>query len=89
MKNLIYLLTLLLVTSTFAQNKKEEDLKVGLVLSGGGAKGLAHIGALKVIEDSEADLVILDVNLPIMDGIEICKLLRETSSMPVIMLTAR
>ncbi len=28
------------------------DLKVGLVLSGGGAKGLAHIGALKVIEDA-------------------------------------
>jgi NTE family protein len=29
-----------------------DDPKVGLVLSGGGAKGLAHIGALKVIEDS-------------------------------------
>ena len=29
-----------------------EDLKVGLVLSGGGAKGMAHIGALKVIEEA-------------------------------------
>ncbi len=29
-----------------------QDVKVGLVLSGGGAKGLAHIGALKVIEKS-------------------------------------
>ncbi|EZH74967.1 patatin [Aquimarina atlantica] len=29
-----------------------EDLKIGLVLSGGGAKGLAHIGALKIIEDA-------------------------------------
>ncbi|MEW7280597.1 patatin-like phospholipase family protein [Aquimarina sp. 2201CG1-2-11] len=29
-----------------------EDVKVGLVLSGGGAKGLAHIGALKVIEEA-------------------------------------
>ncbi|MEM8848266.1 MAG: patatin-like phospholipase family protein, partial [Bacteroidota bacterium] len=29
-----------------------EDLKVGLVLSGGGAKGLAHIGALKIIEEA-------------------------------------
>ncbi|MCP9234332.1 patatin-like phospholipase family protein [Lewinella sp. JB7] len=28
------------------------DLKVGLVLSGGGAKGYAHIGALRVIEES-------------------------------------
>ncbi|MFC5047915.1 patatin-like phospholipase family protein [Aquimarina hainanensis] len=30
----------------------ENDLKVGVVLSGGGAKGLAHIGALKIIEDA-------------------------------------
>lgn len=31
---------------------QEEDLKVGLVLSGGGAKGLAHIGALKALEEA-------------------------------------
>jgi len=30
----------------------DKDVKVGLVLSGGGAKGLAHIGALKVIEEA-------------------------------------
>lgn len=30
----------------------EEQPKIGLVLSGGGAKGLAHIGALKVIEEA-------------------------------------
>ncbi|MEA1786559.1 patatin-like phospholipase family protein [Arenibacter sp. GZD96] len=29
---------------------QDKDVKVGLVLSGGGAKGLAHIGALKIIE---------------------------------------
>ena len=29
-----------------------EPLKIGLVLSGGGAKGFAHIGALKVIEEA-------------------------------------
>ncbi len=29
-----------------------KDIKVGLVLSGGGAKGLAHIGVLKVIEEA-------------------------------------
>ncbi|WP_158974730.1 patatin-like phospholipase family protein [Cellulophaga sp. L1A9] len=33
-------------------NQKMEDVKVGLVLSGGGAKGFAHIGALKVIEEA-------------------------------------
>ncbi|MBQ4801650.1 patatin-like phospholipase family protein [Aquimarina sp. MMG015] len=31
---------------------EEQDVKVGLVLSGGGAKGLAHIGALKIIEEA-------------------------------------
>ncbi|WVK14564.1 patatin-like phospholipase family protein [Flavivirga abyssicola] len=37
--------------SAKAQNKTHsDDVKVGLVLSGGGAKGLAHIGALKVID---------------------------------------
>ncbi|MBB4119350.1 NTE family protein [Mesonia hippocampi] len=31
---------------------KQNDIKVGLVLSGGGAKGLAHIGVLKVLEET-------------------------------------
>ena len=35
------------------------------------------------------DLMLLDVMLPGMDGFSICKKLRETSDMPVIMLTAR
>lgn len=39
-----------LLFSQHYQNKK--DVKVGLVLSGGGAKGLAHIGVLKVLEEA-------------------------------------
>lgn len=31
--------------------KNKKDLKIGLALSGGGAKGLAHIGVLKVLEE--------------------------------------
>ncbi|PTM10690.1 MAG: patatin [Bacteroidetes bacterium] len=34
----------------FSQSSDNKDIKVGLVLSGGGAKGLAHIGALKAID---------------------------------------
>ena len=50
---IIYLLLFLLSFFTFSQKKiPDKNLKVGLVLSGGGAKGLAHIGALKVIEES-------------------------------------
>ncbi|MCF6213369.1 MAG: patatin-like phospholipase family protein [Flavobacteriaceae bacterium] len=37
----------------YAQKKlPKTDLKVGLVLSGGGAKGFAHIGAIKVLEEA-------------------------------------
>lgn len=51
----IILLGLCLVYSLFIfpqEPENDKDLKVGLVLSGGGAKGLAHIGALKIIEES-------------------------------------
>lgn len=53
MKQLIRLAIVLVSFSMWAQTSpSQEDIKVGLVLSGGGAKGLAHIGALKVIEES-------------------------------------
>ena len=35
------------------------------------------------------DLVVLDIMLPKLDGLEVCKRLRATSSVPIIMLTAR
>jgi NTE family protein len=45
--------TLLIVISLFAQAKDPlARPKIGLVLSGGGAKGFAHVGALKVIEEA-------------------------------------
>ncbi len=51
-----YLLFLLAMTPLLLQGQvgipPGKDLKVGLVLSGGGAKGMAHIGALKVIEEA-------------------------------------
>lgn len=52
MKNLLTIILLLTCILSFAQDNNKQDLKVGLVLSGGGAKGLAHIGALKIIEES-------------------------------------
>ena len=48
-KSLSLLIIVLFSACTIgAQNRK----KVGIVLSGGGAKGVAHIGALKVIEEA-------------------------------------
>ena len=49
---LIILLFIPFLGSTQQQKPNGENLKVGLVLSGGGAKGMAHIGALKVIEEA-------------------------------------
>jgi len=52
-KNLIFIIAMFLSLGLSAQESDvAEDIKVGLVLSGGGAKGLAHIGALKVIEEA-------------------------------------
>ena len=38
--------------------------------------------------DDEVDLIVLDIMLPGMDGLEVCRRLRATSSVPIIMLTA-
>jgi two-component system, OmpR family, response regulator RegX3 len=45
--------------------------------------------ALAEFERSGADLVLLDLMLPGLSGIEVCQKLRQTSSVPVIMLTAK
>jgi DNA-binding response OmpR family regulator len=42
-----------------------------------------------VIAQSDPDLVVLDVMLPGADGLELCRWIRSTSELPVIMLTAR
>jgi len=41
---------LALSTNLIAQQTEASQPKVGLVLSGGGAKGFAHIGVLKVVD---------------------------------------
>jgi two-component system, OmpR family, KDP operon response regulator KdpE len=46
-------------------------------------------GALLAAAARGPDLVILDVMLPDMDGFEVCRRLREKSSVPILMLTAR
>ena len=45
--------------------------------------------ALEMIRAKAYDLVILDVMLPRMDGIEVCQTVREFSDVPIIMLTAK
>src|SRR5213594_206762 len=45
--------------------------------------------ALQRFTEEPIDLVVLDVMLPKLDGLEVCKQLRSTSFVPIIMLTAR
>ena len=45
--------------------------------------------ALARFAEQRFDLVVLDLMLPKLDGLEVCKRLRATSSVPIIMLTAR
>ena len=45
--------------------------------------------ALNFFENDEADLVVLDLMLPKIDGFEVCRALRRQSDLPMIMLTAR
>ncbi len=44
---------------------------------------------LKLAQDAGPDLVVLDLMLPGMDGLEVCRELRRNSNVPIIMLTAR
>src|SRR5580765_8972046 len=45
--------------------------------------------ALRVIDTEPVRLVVLDLNLPDMDGLDVCRQIRARSSVPVVMLTAR
>jgi len=53
------------------------------VEAGTGAEGLA------AVQQSDPDLVTLDLNLPDLDGIEVCRRIREVSEAYVVMLTGR
>lgn len=44
---------------------------------------------LQLALENDYDLILLDLTLPILDGIEVCKQLRRTKSTPLIMLTAK
>ena len=45
--------------------------------------------ALRLFDPRTIDLVVLDIMLPKLDGLEVCKRLRAASAVPIIMLTAR
>ena len=60
-----------------------EQNGVNVVVALDGQKGLAALGA------QIFDAVVLDLMMPGMDGLEVCKRIRATSQIPVVMLTAK
>lgn len=64
--------------------EKGGDIEVDIVLTGD--------AALKAVTERQPDLIILDLNLPVLSGLEVCRILRSrptTQQIPIIMLTAR
>jgi len=47
------------------------------------------VEALRLARESHPDLIVLDLMLPGMDGLEVCRTLRDESDVPIIMLTAK
>jgi DNA-binding response OmpR family regulator len=66
---------------TLAYNLKRQGYQVETAGDGHTAVELAN--------ETQPDLVILDVMLPVLDGFEVCRLIRKKSNVPVLMLTAR
>jgi DNA-binding response OmpR family regulator len=66
---------------TLKYNLEREGYQVNVVGDG--------IKALESARDIKPDLIIMDIMLPSMDGIEITRILRHESSVPILMLTAK
>jgi DNA-binding response OmpR family regulator len=69
-------------------------IKHTLERSGNAEVNLAYSGdtALRAVRELSPDVVILDLNLPVLSGVEVCRLLRarpETADVGIIILTAR
>ncbi len=66
---------------TLAYNLKKQGYEVETASDGA--------TALQIARQSHPDLIILDIMLPGLDGFEVCRLLRQEMSTPILMLTAK
>ena len=72
----------------------DQDLAemLGIVLTGEGYEvNLVNRGdeVIAAFESQTPDLILLDIMLPGIDGVHVCKLIREKSMVPIVMLTAK
>jgi len=79
-------------TILVVDDEKEIRDLVGIYLSNENFKVIKAangVEALDFLEKNEVDLIILDIMMPNMDGIEACMKIREDKNMPIIMLSAK
>lgn len=69
------------VRDTLAMNLRAENYEVLTAADG--------VDGLQKARDDAPDLIILDLMLPELDGLSVCRMLRRDSNVPIIMLTAR
>ena len=71
--------------------KNMQDIIVTYMQKGGHDCFTADDGvdALMILKSNPMDLMILDIMMPHIDGFSVCKIAREMSNMPIIMLTAK
>ncbi len=71
--------------------KNMQDIIVEYMKKGGYTCFTADDGidALMLMKNTPMDLMILDIMIPHLDGFSVCKMAREMSSLPIIMLTAK
>lgn len=70
-----------MIVESVSYNLKQEGYEVLTALDG-------ETG-LELAQTKEVDLILLDLMLPGMNGMEICKIIRQQSGVPIIMLTAK
>ena len=69
------------VTDLLAYNLKKAHYEVSIAANGR--------EALRLANESQPDLILLDLMIPEVDGLDVCRELRWTSKVPIIMITAR
>ena len=69
------------ITSILEEYAKKEGYVPKVALDG--------LEAIEIFRKLQPDIVLLDVMMPKMDGFEVCREIRKTSNVPIIMITAR
>jgi DNA-binding response OmpR family regulator len=70
-----------LIIDSLTYSLKREGFEVEAVTDG--------LSAIKAVEELSPDLIVLDLMLPDISGLEVCRRLRQSRTTPVVMLTAR